>query len=393
MEAVGFEDKGIYVAGDVSGYIEPDTGRPTPQIVEAAEQTAHTAAENILADINGGSKHKHASKYQGTMVSVGSQWGVAMIGKTRLSGFWAMLMKNVVYFIYTLQLKSLHYFWRYALNEIFRTEDDRNFMRGHTSRRGNVLWALPLRLFYGLIWLLDAVPKVFGNSEQSWMGNTVKISTFLKSNGGWLEKPVAKVASATSDAAAGATGAATSAPATSAPAADAAAGATGAAPAATDAAHAATQHVGFWDSIFRTTTDANGVRHVWGLTYEYGTMPKTTTGGVPTWMQPMMKFMVPNYETALWLQRIMSIVELLLALAIIAGAFTFIASAATAGLTVMFATTGMLTWVSIWYIFVAIALMNGSGRAFGLDKWMQPWLQKVLGKAWYGKSRNIYKGR
>ncbi|WP_240724969.1 hypothetical protein, partial [Onishia niordana] len=55
MEAVGFEDKGIYVAGDVSGYIEPDTGRPTPQIVEAAEQTAHTAASNIIADINGGS--------------------------------------------------------------------------------------------------------------------------------------------------------------------------------------------------------------------------------------------------------------------------------------------------------------------------------------------------
>ena len=70
MQAVGFEGKGIYVAGDVSGYIEPDTGRPTPQIVEAAEQTAHTAAANILADINGGSKHKHESKYQGTMVSI-----------------------------------------------------------------------------------------------------------------------------------------------------------------------------------------------------------------------------------------------------------------------------------------------------------------------------------
>ncbi len=96
MQAVGFEGKGIYVAGDVSGYIEPDTGRPTPQIVEAAEQTAHTAAANILADINGGSKHKHESKYQGTMVSIGSTWGVAKIGSMRLTGFWAMLMKNIV---------------------------------------------------------------------------------------------------------------------------------------------------------------------------------------------------------------------------------------------------------------------------------------------------------
>lgn len=385
MEAIGFEGQGIYVAGDVSGYIEPDTGRPTPQIVEAAEQTGHTAAANIIADIKGTEKHQHKSKYQGTMVSVGSTWGVAMIGSLRLTGFWAMLMKNMVYLLYTFQIRSAHYFWRYALNEIFRTEDDRNFMRGHASRRGNVLWALPLRLFYGLIWLLDAVPKVFGNSEQSWMGDTVKISTFLKSSGGWLEKPVAKAAS---DAAAGAT---TASSTTASSAADAAAGATGA---ASSGAHAAvSQHVGFWDSIFRSTTDANGVKHVWGLTYEYGTMPKTTTAGVPDWMQPMMKFFVPNYEVALWLQRIMSIVELLLALAIIAGAFTFIASAATAGLTVMFATTGMLTWVSLWYIPVAIALMGGTGRAFGLDKWIQPWIQKFLGQLWYGKSRSIYKGR
>ena len=391
MEAVGYEGKGLYVAGDVSGHMDPATGRPQPQIVEAAEQTGHTAADNILADIKGGQKTKFVGKYQGTMVSVGSQWGVAMVGKMRLTGFWAMLMKNFIYVLYTLQLRSAYYCFTYLKNEIFHTEDERNFMRGHTSRRGNVLWLLPLRLFYGLIWLLDAVPKVFGNKEQSWMGSDVKISTFLKSSGGWLTKPVAKAA----DAASGATGAASSASSTVSKAADAAAGATGAASGSgsTAAAHATQAHVGFWDSIFRTTTDANGIKHVWGLTYEYGTMPKTTTAGVPHWMQPMMKLIVPNYEVALWLQRIMSIVELLLALAILAGAFTFIASAATAGLTVMFATTGMLTWVSLWYIPVAIALMAGAGRAFGLDKWIQPWLQKILGQLWYGKSHSIYKGR
>ncbi len=415
MEAVGFEGKGIYVAGDVSGNMDAKTGRPQPQIVEAAEQTGHVAADNIIAEIKGGEKEKFVGKYQGTMVSVGSQWGVAMIGKTRLTGFWAMLMKNFIYILYTLQINSAYYLFTYLKNEFFHTEDNRNFMRGHISRRGNVLWLLPLRLFYGLIWLLDAVPKVFGSTAaggSSWMGNTVKISTFMKYSGGWLEAPAVKtaakaagtVASKASDAAAGATGAAASSSSvvsSSSSVADAAAGATGAASsvssvatsASSSVAHAAPQHVGFWDSIFRTTTDANGIKHVWGLTYEYGTMPKTTTGGVPTWMQPMMKLIVPNYETALWLQRIMSIVELLLALAILGGAFTFIASAATAGLTVMFASTGMLTWVSLWYIPVAIALMAGAGRAFGIDKWLQPWLQKILGQIWYGKSRSIYKGR
>lgn len=45
--------KDIYVAGDISAYVEPETGRPTPQIVQAAEGTGHTAAANIVAKIKG----------------------------------------------------------------------------------------------------------------------------------------------------------------------------------------------------------------------------------------------------------------------------------------------------------------------------------------------------
>jgi NADH dehydrogenase len=386
MEAIGFEDKGIYVAGDVDGYIEATTGRPLPQVVEGAEQTGHTAALNIIAAIKGTEKQALHPKFSGTMVSIGGRYGVAFLyNKIKLSGFFAMAVKNLIYIIYTLQIGSLWYFFTYLKNEIFNTPDNRNLFRGHTSRRGNVLWALPLRLFYGLIWLLDAVPKVFGGSSTSWMGSDLKISTFLKSNGGWLVKPVAKA----TEAAAGASTSAASSVASSSSVATAAGASTTASSAATSSA-AATQHVGFWDSIFRTTTDANGIKHVFGFTYEYGTMPKNTTAGVPSWMQPIMKVIVPNYDTALVLQRVMSVVELLLALALLSGAFTFIASAATAGLTLMFASTGMLTWVSIWYIFAALALMGGSGRAFGLDRWIQPWIQKVFFKRWYYKPRSIY---
>ncbi|MFC4652824.1 FAD-dependent oxidoreductase [Lactococcus nasutitermitis] len=364
MEAIGFEGKGIYVAGDVSGNMDPKSGRPQPQIVEAAEQTGHTAADNIIADIKGGEKHKFVGKYQGTMVSVGSHWGVAMVGSLRLTGFFAMAMKNFIYVLYTLQIYSAYYLFTYLKNEIFHTEDNRNLMRGHTSRRGNVLWALPLRLFYGVIWLLDALPKVFGGaniggifgkSSQSWMGGQLKITTFLISNpknSGWL-KDFYSVAH----------------------------------PAAGASTHEvvtkATGHFAF--NAFN------------GLSYDYGTTPNPITNGVPHWMQAMMKIFMPNTQTgfdiALFLQKTMSIVELLLALAILSGTFTWIASAATAGLTLMFATTGMLTWVGLWYIPVAIALMAGAGRAFGLDRWIQPWLQKILGKLWYGKPRSIYKGR
>ena len=93
------------------------------------------------------------------------------------------------------------------------------------------------------------------------------------------------------------------------------------------------------------------------------------------------------------MQKFMSIVEIFLALALIFGLFTWIAAATTAALTVMFSLSGMFYWVNIWFIPVAIALMNGSGRSFGLDKWVQPWIQRWLTKIWYGQSRSIYKGR
>ncbi|MDR2976029.1 MAG: NAD(P)/FAD-dependent oxidoreductase [Streptococcaceae bacterium] len=398
MEAIGSEGKGIYVAGDISGFIGTD-GRPQPQIVEAAEQTGSVAAANILADIKGGEKKKFDFHMSGTMVSIGGKYGVAFLfNKYRLSGFFAMFMKNFIYIIYTLEIGSLWYFFTYLKNEFFHTPDGRNLGRGHFSRLANVLWSFPLRLFYGLIWLLDAVPKVFGDSAHSWMGDKVKISTFMDYSGGWLKEPIKKAATAASsasDAAAGASTTASSSSSVASSAADAAAGASTATSTSSSAAAAAPHStggfMGWWNSIFNSTTDASGVKHVWGLTYEYGTMPKATTNGVPSWMQPIMKVFIPNYETALFLQKVMSIVELLLALAILFGAFTFLASAATAGLTIMFASTGMLTWVSLWYIFVAIALMNGSGRAMGLDRWIQPWIQKHFFHWWYRKPQSIYK--
>lgn len=53
----------------------------------------------------------------------------------------------------------------------------------------------------------------------------------------------------------------------------------------------------------------------------------------------------------------------------------------------------MFYWVNIWFIFVAFALMNGSGRAVGLDRWVIPWIQRKLGKAWYGTPKARYGGK
>lgn len=369
MEAQGFEGQGIYVAGDVSGYIEEATGRPTPQIVEAAEQTGHTAASNIIADITGGEKHNFVGKYQGTMVSVGSKWGVAsLMGKWHMSGFFAMAVKHLIFLLYTLQIGSLWYLFTYLKNEIFHTANERNLFRGHTSRLGNVLWSVPLRIFYGLVWLVEASSKWVGDGKllepTTWFGKGSWFTNELHFPFAWLKE----TASTAADAAAGAS---TGAAETATKAADAAAGASAAASSGTaEAAKSAAE---------------------FGLSYSYGHDPMPVLDKVPGWMEPIFKFMIPNKEVALFMQKFMSVVEVALALALIVGAFTWLAAAATAALTVMFSLSGMFYWVNIWFIFVAIALMNGSGRSFGLDKWIQPWLQKHFFGWWYGKSKSMYK--
>jgi len=156
MEAKGYEDKNIYIIGDLVFYEEfPNT--PTPQIVQAAEQTGHTAASNIVAAIKGGEKHKFKGNYQGFMVSIGAKWGVAnLFNKIHLSGFLAIIMKHIVNLKYFFDIRSGYYMFQYLMHEIFHIKDDRTVARGHTSRYGNVLWSVPLRIFYGLVWFVEA---------------------------------------------------------------------------------------------------------------------------------------------------------------------------------------------------------------------------------------------
>jgi NADH dehydrogenase len=120
MEAIGYEGQGIYVAGDVSGYIDPANGRPQPQIVEAAEQTGHTAAANIVADIKGGSKHKFAPVYRGTFVSIGAHYAVGVAGKSKYTGFMANMIKHIIYLVYAWEIRSGKYFFKYINDQLFK---------------------------------------------------------------------------------------------------------------------------------------------------------------------------------------------------------------------------------------------------------------------------------
>lgn len=356
MEAKGYEDKNIYVIGDLVYYEEfPST--PTPQIVQAAEQTGHTAAANIVASVKGSEKHKFKGNYQGFMVSIGSKWGVAnLFDKIHLSGFLAIVMKHVVNLKYFFDIRSGYYMFQYLMHEFFHIKDDRNVTRGHSSRYGNVLWSVPLRVFYGLVWFIEAFKKIVGDGqwlkpgtwfgEGSWFtGNSVFPWT-------WDYQSVADVASGASQAAEATSGAS-------------GAGATATAETATQVAH-------------------------FGLSYAYGEQPMAVIEKSPDWFMSIMKFIMPNMEVAMFFQKMMVFVEIGIALTLMAGLFTWLFSATTIVLVLTFCMSGMFYWTNIWFLPVAFALMNGSGRAVGLDRWVIPWLQKTLGKWWYGTPRSMY---
>ncbi|MBF0824858.1 NAD(P)/FAD-dependent oxidoreductase [Enterococcus faecalis] len=357
MQAKGYEDKNIYIIGDLV-YYEETPNTPTPQIVQAAEQTGHTAAANIVTDIKGGEKHAFKGNYQGFMVSIGAKWGVAnLFDKIHLSGFLAIIMKHIVNLKYFFDIRSGYYMFQYIMHEIFHIKDDRSVARGHTSRYGNVLWSVPLRVFYGMVWLVESMKKIVGNGDylkpSTWFGDGSWFTDKVVFPFPWLQEQVTTGASqATETATTAASGAAAS----------------GGADAATQAAH-------------------------FGLSYAYGETPMQVFDHMPKWFESVMKFMMPNQEVALFMQKFMTIVEVCIALALIAGLFTWLSSAATIGLTIAFCLSGMFYWVNIWFIFVAFALMNGSGRAVGLDRWVIPWIQRKLGKAWYGTPKARYGGK
>lgn len=355
MQAKGYEDKNIYIIGDLV-YYEETPNTPTPQIVQAAEQTGHTAAANIVADIKGGEKHAFKGNYQGFMVSIGAKWGVAnLFDKIHLSGFLAIIMKHIVNLKYFFDIRSGYYMFQYIMHEIFHIKDDRSVARGHTSRYGNVLWSVPLRVFYGMVWLVESMKKIVGNGDylkpSTWFGDGSWFTDKVVFPFPWLQEQVTTGASQATETA------------------------TTAASGAADAADAATQAAHF------------------GLSYAYGETPMQVFDHMPKWFESVMKFMMPNQEVALFMQKFMTIVEVCIALALIAGLFTWLSSAATIGLTIAFCLSGMFYWVNIWFIFVAFALMNGSGRAVGLDRWVIPWIQRKLGKAWYGTPKARYGGK
>lgn len=161
MQSVDYEN--VYAVGDNAFYEEPDAQgnkKPIPQIVEAALQTAETAVHNIIADIGKGEKKPFKSNYHGFMVSIGGRYAVANIGGRSMSGFPAMALKHLVNIHYQYGVGGFAQIWSYIMHEFIHVKEQRSILGGHLSAKTPIFWLAILRIYLGVIWLLEGIKKV-----------------------------------------------------------------------------------------------------------------------------------------------------------------------------------------------------------------------------------------
>lgn len=333
------DHKNVYVVGDNIFYIPEGETRPVPQMVENAEQAAPIVAGNIAADINKGAKKAYKPGFHGTMVSIGSRYGVANVGLPgkffMLTGFMAMLSKHFINMFYLSQVVGFNKVWTYMMHEFFHVENRKSFLGGHFSKRSPNFWLVPLRVLLGGMWLYEGIDKI----KKIWEDPN---KIFLIP----------------------------------------------AAPNAVDASSAASQAV---DAV-KDTVDAQSAASAVSTAKEAvqalpvpGFVYNTTN-----WFMDLMFYNNDGSYTFLakWFQIGMVCAEIVFGIMLIVGLFTAIASIATIAMSVMIWSTKMASTEMLWYVGAGIACIGGTGSIFGLDYYVLPWLKKQwkripLVRRWY----------
>ncbi len=339
----------VYAVGDISALLDSD-GHPYPAMVETALQTAHGAAKNIINSINNRQPEKVEVKLHGTMVSVGNYFTVSEIMGRILPVWLSMIMKYLVNAHYLWEITGFWGVARYFYHEVLERRQRKLFLEKHWSTRIQTWWLTPLRVFLGIIWLIEGVNKV----KEGWLISP-KLASFL----GY----------------------------------------------ATDTASSATSSGAFvtrLDDVFKLNLGivnfliGNESRMVEGSVISsqlFAKLDILRIGNfnlVPWFLE---NIVLANDAVSMFFQVLVVILEIGIGLMLIGGAFTFIGSVISVGLMMMFLTsTGVYekTW---WMLPASIATMGGAGRAFGLDYYIVPYLNNVWEYFWKNrKLRLFFKG-
>jgi NADH dehydrogenase len=364
----------VYVAGDDVFYIAEGQKAPVPQMVENAEQSAHTVAHNIAAEITGGgTAEEYAPKFHGAMLCIGGRYGAAYVGtnnkKISLASFFAMFAKHFINLVYFIQVAGWNKIAHYLKNEFFTIRNCRSFVGGHFSNRTPSFLLVALRVWLGAVWVFEGVMKIV----EGWM-KSPKLDGFFGGATSWFNAILGVVPGGAD----GSSGATTTAAEVTKAAADAVSSATTAAAAA--------------PAVTAAPAAASTVGHVLFNIDFLGIFKAIFVSGKPLAQStisdyafkldiPLMNWFVTNVilahpGLALAMQVFIVLAEILIGLAMMGGLLTTLASLVSLVLLFMFTATTGLFLSSFWMGFGAIALLFGAGKVFGFDYYTSPLLKK-----------------
>ena len=344
LQAKDYQD--VYVVGDNIFYIPEGEERPVPQMVENAEHSAPVVAHNIAVDIKGGEYKTYKPTFHGSMVCIGSRYGVAQVGMPgmwfNLSGFFAMASKHLINLVYFVQVLGFNKIWSYLMHEFFHTKNNRSMVGGLLSNSAPVFWKFPLRVFVGFMWLqqgLSKLPKIIHDFN----------NVFL------LPQP---------------------------PKADALGAASGAVTEAVTAASGAVNEVANQvasngGDIFTMLAD---------LIHDF--MNWIAVLPVPGFIENMVGWSMDAFfytpdgtqftQLASLVQGGMIFGEIIFGGMLIIGLFTPVAAIATIAMGCMIWASGMAPTEMLWYLVGGFALIGNSGMVLGLDYYVWPWLREMM---------------
>ncbi len=412
MRSAGRED--VFLTGDMIWFLEND--KPLPQIVETALQTAEVVAHNIAASIEGKPLKEFSSNYHGFMVSIGGKYAVSHNMGLSLSGIFAMALKHLINVHYLWGLAGFNAVWGYLRHEILDIREGRSLIRNHLSAKIPTYWALPLRLWLGLMWIVEGVNKIgegwlnFGaGSKSGWMFSKGVVQAGVQASsdatsaatgtGEWAAEGAADAASAATDAAAGAAQSASDAVTAASDAgewaADAASdavtaasdAAAGAADAASDAVSAASDAA--WGAVEGAAEQAG---EVFGKIWDTSDAILSFNGPVVVWFRETFMDGMAAYLPFQFFQVMVIVAEVAIGLALMGGLFTWLAAAASIVLCLVFTLSGMFAWNQLWFIFAGILMLGGAGRGLGLDHWVMPWIKNWWNGRKLAKKSYLYSG-
>jgi NADH dehydrogenase len=357
----------VYVAGDNIFYIPEGQKMPVPQMVENAEQSAHTIAHNITSEIRGhGEPHKYAPKFHGAMLCIGGRYGSAYVGtdkkKFSLASFFAMFAKHFINLVYFIQVAGWNKIIHYLKNEFFTVRNRRSFVGGHFSNRTPSFLLVLLRIWLGAVWVFEGVMKIV----EGWL-KTPKLEGFFGGATGWFNNILGIGGTpAAGDAVSSATGAA--------------AGGGGEAAASVGHVIFNIDFLGIFKAIF-----VSGKPLAESTISDYAFKLD-----IPLMNWFVTNVIMANPGLALAMQIFIVVAEILIGLSMMGGLLTTFSSFVSLILLFMFSATTGLFLSSFWMFFGAIALMFGAGKVFGLDYYVSPLLKKGWRKVGWVRKSYLY---